>query len=115
MESGSVLQKQGRPKSRPKEFIADKAYDSRSFRTWLRSCGIKICIPAFERRKRRSPKRGRPIKLSAGYRQRWKIERCFAWMDNCWRLIVRYERRAELYRSVCLLVIILWTFEIVSI
>jgi transposase len=107
MESVSVPQERGRPKNRPKELIADKAYDSRAFRNWLRGRGIKICIPTFERRKRRSPKRGRPIKLSASYRQRWKIERCFAWMDNCRRLVVRYERRAELYRSFFIFLLIL--------
>jgi hypothetical protein len=45
--------------------------------------GIKPTIPTFERRKRRQPKRGRPIKTGANDRQRWKVERCFGWMDNC--------------------------------
>jgi hypothetical protein len=33
MESVSDPQKRGRPKNRPKELIADKAYDIRTFRT----------------------------------------------------------------------------------
>ena len=32
---------QGRPKQRPKELVADKAYDSKRFRRWMRSKGIK--------------------------------------------------------------------------
>lgn len=70
MGSVKVPQKRGRPKNRPKELVADKAYDSRAFRNWLRSRGIKVCIPTFERRKRRSPKRGRPIKVSSSYSSR---------------------------------------------
>jgi len=42
----------GRPKQRPKELVADKAYDSKSIRGWLRSRGIKPTIPAYERRAR---------------------------------------------------------------
>jgi transposase len=108
MESVCVPQKRGRPKNRPKELIADKAYDSRAFRNWLRKRGIKICIPTIQRRKRRSPKKGRPIKVSSSYQQRWKIERCFAWMDNYRRLVVRYERFVEHYKAFCLVALILW-------
>jgi hypothetical protein len=51
----------GCPKQRPKELVADKAYDSSSFRGWLRSWGIKPTIPSYQRRERKRPKRGRPI------------------------------------------------------
>lgn len=36
LQSISGLQKSGRPKSRPKELVADKAYDSAEFRHKLR-------------------------------------------------------------------------------
>lgn len=103
-----VPQKRGRPKTRPKEVVADKAYDSRAFRQHLRRRGIKPTIPTFERRKRNTPKRGRPLRLGAGYRQRWKVERCFGWMDNCRRLVVRYDRKLHIYRAFCLVAVILW-------
>jgi hypothetical protein len=48
--------------------VADKAYDSHELRQRLRRRGIKPTIPTFERRQ---PKRGRPIKPGASYRQRW--------------------------------------------
>jgi Transposase DDE domain len=37
----------GRPKQRPEEVVADKAYDSRRFRKWLRSKGIIPTIPPY--------------------------------------------------------------------
>ena len=103
-----VAQKRGRPKTRPKELVADKAYDSADFRRTLRRRGIKPTIPTFERRPRKYPKRGRPLRTGPAYRQRWKVERCFGWMDNCRRLVVRYERHLHLYKAFCLVAIILW-------
>jgi transposase len=108
-----VPQKRGRPRTRPKELVADKAYDSRDFRQRLRRRGIKPTIPTFERRQRRRPKRGRPIKTGAGYRQRWQVERCFGWLDNCRRLVVRYERTVEHYHAFCLIAIILWCLNLI--
>jgi transposase len=106
-----VPQRRGRPKTRPKELAADKAYDSRKFRQTLRQRGIKAAIPTFERRKRKKPKRGRPIRVGESYQSRWKVERCFGWMDNCRRLVVRYDRHLHIYRSFCLLAIILWSID----
>ena len=103
--------KRGRARTRPKELIADKAYDSREFRQRLRRRGIKPTIPTFERRKRTKSKRGRPIAVGLSYRQRWKIERCFGWMDNCRRLVVRYERHLRLYKAFCLVAVILWCVD----
>ena len=107
-----VPQKRGHPRTRPKELVADKAYDSREFRQRLRRRGINPTIPTFERRKRRKPKRGRPIKTGASYRQRWKVERCVGWMDNCRRLVVRYEPAVEHYHAFCLIAIILWSINL---
>jgi transposase len=106
-----VPQKRGRPKSRPKELVADKAYDSAAFRQLLRRRGIKPTIPSFQRRKPKNPKRGRPLRVGPAYRHRWKVERCFAWMDNFRRLVVRYERRLHLYRAFCLLASILFALN----
>jgi transposase len=78
LQTISVPRQRGRPRTRPKELVADKAYDSADFRRNLRRRGIRPTIPTFERRKR-----GRPLSVGAGYRQRWKVERCFGWMDNC--------------------------------
>jgi transposase len=101
----------GDPKTRPKELATDKAHDSRGCRCMLRQCGIKPIIPSFARPKDAKPKPGRPIRVGAGCHQRWKIERCFSWLDNCRRLVVRYDRHLHLYRSFCLLAIILWCVD----
>jgi transposase len=108
-----VPQPRGRPRTRPKELVADSAYDSRGFRQRLRRQGIKPTIPTSERRTRRQPKRGRPIKTGAGYRQRWKVERGCGWMDNCRRLVVRYERIVEHYHAFCLIATILWCINLI--
>jgi transposase len=108
-----VPQPRGRPRTRPKKLVADRAYDSHAFRQRLRRRGIKPTIPTFARRERQKPKRGRPIKRSASYRQRWKVERCFGWMDNCRRLVVRYERAVEHYQAFCLIAIILWCVNLI--
>lgn len=99
-----VPQKRGRPKTRPKELVADKAYDSRKFRQWLRRKGMKPTIPRFERRARTKPKRGRPFApVGAGYKQRWKVERTFAWLQSFRRLLVRHERHVQNFRGFCLI------------
>jgi transposase len=97
----------GRPKQRPKELVADKAYDSRSFRGWLRSRGIKPTIPSYQRRERKRPKRGRPIETGASYAERWKVERTFAWLGNFRRLLVRQERYLPTFRAFFLVAFIL--------
>ncbi len=102
-----VPQRRGRPRTRPKELVADKAYDSRSFRMGLRRRGIKPTIPTIQR-KSRKPRRGRPIRVGEGYRRRWIIERCFGWMNNYRRLVVRYDRYLHIYRAFCLIAFIIW-------
>jgi transposase len=106
-----VPQPRGRPRVRPKELIADKAYDSRTFRRALQHRGIKVTIPTYERRHRKKRKSGRPIHTGLSYHNRWKVERSFAWMDNCRRLVVRYDRSLEHYKAFCLLAIILWCIK----
>ena len=51
----------GRPRQRPDELVADKAYDSKRFRRWLCSKRIKPTIPSYERRARKQPKPGEPV------------------------------------------------------
>jgi transposase len=97
----------GRPKQRPEELVADRAYDSKRFRRWLRSRGIKPTIPPYLRRKRKRPKRGRPVKGGPGYAERWKVERTFAWLGNFRRLLVRQERYLFTFRAFLLVAFIL--------
>jgi transposase len=108
LATAKVPQRRGRPRTRPQELVADRAYDSRAFRPRLRPRGIKPTSPAFVRGHRRRPKRGRPICTGPSYRQRWQVERCFGWMDHDRRLVVRYERAVAHYQAFCLIAIIFW-------
>jgi transposase len=108
-----VPQARGRPRTRPQELVADKADDSRAFRRALRRRGIKPTMPTFARRSSKHPKRGRPIRTGPNYRQRWKVERCFGWMDNYRRLVVRYERAVEHYKAFYLIAIVLWCVQLI--
>lgn len=90
-----VAQHRGRPKTRPATLVADKGYDSAGFRKYLRGRGIRPCIPY---RRGRRPRPG-PAPDLAGYRQRWHVERTFAWLGGYRRLVVRFERSVAAYRG----------------
>ena len=100
-------QRGGRPKQRPKELVADRAYDSDLFRRWLRSRGIKPTIPAYLRRERKRPKWGRLVKVGPGSAERWKVERTFSWLGNFRRLLACHERHLFTFRAFVLVAFIL--------
>ena len=78
--------KRGRPRRRPKKLHADKAYGGRPIRRALRRRGI---TPRIARK-------GIEDSTRLG-RHRWVVERTFAWMARFRRLVVRYERRADIH------------------
>ncbi|MGQ0842000.1 transposase, partial [Actinokineospora sp.] len=65
---------------------ADKAYDSRDLRAWLRNRGI---VPRLARK-------GIESNTRLG-RHRWVIERTMAWLFGYRRLTIRYERHGDLF------------------
>ncbi|MEU1520217.1 transposase, partial [Streptomyces sp. NPDC005811] len=70
----------GRPRCRPDQVIADKAYSSRGFRAYLRKRGIAHTIPEKTDQQRHRHNRGRqggrpPGFDRAAYRRRNMIER----------------------------------------
>ena len=90
----------GRPRSRPAQVVADRAYHSAALRRYLRQRGIKCCIPPLRRPARWRPRRGRPITARReDYAKRWVVERTFAWLGNQRRLLVRHERLLATYRG----------------
>jgi transposase len=86
----------GRPKSRPKRLIGDRAYDSDNLRKDLRNRHIELICPHRKNRKKPKVQDGRKLRR---YRKRWKIERTFSWISNYRRLVVRYERRISVYQA----------------
>jgi transposase len=98
----------GRPKQRPKKLVADRGYDSSAFRRALRLWGIAMCIPPKRRPAKWRAKRGRPVLARKdGYRQRYTVERSFAWLGNFRRLLVRWERLFIVYRGFFTLAVLL--------
>jgi hypothetical protein len=69
--------RRGRPRTRSRELMANRAYGIQAFRRYLRRRGIKATICTSVRQPERHPKRGGPIRTGPQYRRRWKVERCF--------------------------------------
>jgi transposase len=83
-----VRGKVGRPRKRPDRVTADRGYDFDRYRRQLRERGIK---PEIARRK--------TAHGSGLGRYRWVVERTFAWLHQFKRLLVRYDRRAEIHEA----------------
>lgn len=84
---------------RPHHLIADRGYDSRRVRIWLRQRRIRAVIP---RRRlaagRRNRRRGRPPQIPAVlYAQRNAVERFFGWLKEHRRIATRFEKLADAY------------------
>ena len=78
--------RRGRPRSRPDKLHADKAYDIKRCRRYLRRRGIACRIARIGIES--SEKLGR---------HRWVVERTLAWLGRFRRLAVRYERDDALH------------------
>ena len=101
----------GRPKTRPKEVLADAAYDTESIRRYLRRRGIKSNIPS-NKRNQKKPSKGRPTRFeSESYKKRGAVERFFGWLKLGFRRIsVRHERLEVCFAGLILLAsfLIIW-------
>ncbi len=77
----------------PTRLIGDRGYDSDVLDGHLMDeYGIEMI--AANRRGRTPMQDGRPLRRA---RRRWKIERLFAWLHNCRRVVTRWERHVENY------------------
>ncbi|MGW7189508.1 IS5 family transposase [Streptomyces sp. NPDC054838] len=104
----------GRPRCRPEHVIADKAYSSRDFRSYLRRRGIGHTIPEKSDQKRHRRNRGRRGGRPTGfdseiYRRRNTVERCFNQLKGFRGIATRYEKTATSYEAaVTLASLLLW-------
>lgn len=88
-----------KPRTRPKDIIADASYDTKEIRRYLKRRGIKANIPT-NIRNRKVAKRGRPTRLKRkGYSiGRSGVERFFGWLKGGFRRVaLRYERLASTF------------------
>ena len=84
----------GRPRTRPKRVIGDKAYDSDPARKRLRKRGINLLVP--HRKNHRNVNR-QDDRLWDRYRRRYTVERTFSWITNYRRIVVRYEHHINMF------------------
>ena len=90
----------GKRRRRPKRLGLDTGYESEPLRRELRKRGISPTAPY-----RKNPvtvPRGRPPKdkhEKRYCRQRWKVERSFAWINTAQRLARFLERDQKAYRA----------------
>jgi transposase len=78
----------GRPRRRPDAVVADRGYDHDKHRRLVRALGVKPVIA------RRRTEHG-----SGLGRVRWVVERTFAHLHHFKRLLVRFDRRAEIHEA----------------
>jgi transposase len=84
----AVAGRPGRPRRRPDTLVADRGYDYDKYRRLLRQRGIKPVIA------RKQTEHGSGLGTT-----RWVVERAFAHLHQFKRLLVRYERRAEMHEA----------------
>ena len=78
----------GRPRQRPQRLIADRGYDHDKYRRLVWQRGVKPIIA------RRQTEHGSGIG-----RQRWVVERTFAWLHSRRRLLIRTDRRDDIHEG----------------
>ena len=83
-----IHRRRGRPRFRPAKLHADKGYDYHRAHAALRRRGIMSRIA----------RKGIHSSARLG-RHRWVVERTVAWLNQMKRLIIRYERRADIHEA----------------
>ena len=83
-----VRGRRGRPRHRPDQLYADRAYDHDTYRRQVQAKGIQPHIA----------RRGQPHGSGLGV-FRWVVERTIAWHHGMKRLRIRWERRDDIHEA----------------
>jgi transposase len=92
----------------PEKLIGDKAYDSDKLDERLaQERGIELIAPHKSNRKKPKTQDGRKLRR---YKNRWRIERLFAWLQSFRRLVTRYEYHLDNFfgfaRLACIIILL---------
>ena len=85
----------GRPRTRPKRVIGDKAYDSDPARKTFEETRNQPCSLLIGRNHRNVNRQD--DRLWDRYRRRYTVERTFSWIGNFRRIVVRYENHINMF------------------
>jgi len=84
----------GRPRTRPRQLLGDKAYSSPRIRCYCRRRGIRAVIPRRKDELHRK-RHGRPPGFdSATYRRRSAVEQAVGWLKECRSVATRFDKLA---------------------
>lgn len=74
----------------PRRLIGDRAYDGDPLDERLRELGVETVSPRRKSRVKPATQEEGPLE---GHKERWRVERLFAWLQNHRRVLVRHERK----------------------
>jgi len=81
----------------PEILVGDRAYDSDYHDVILQKQNINLVAPHRKNRRRKETQNQKEI--DEHYRERWRVERFFAWIKSARRLLVRFEKRSFVFQS----------------
>lgn len=79
----------------PKILVGDRAYDSDKHDDKLSKIDIKLIAP--HRKNRTKAHTQNKEELNIFYKERWRVERLFAWMKSARRLLNRYDKISTVF------------------
>ena len=95
LQSITIKQRAKRSRKRPQVLVADKGFDSKKIRSYLRTRGIASVIPEKKPRGKRRRKGRKPKFDKQLYKERNIIERLINWLKDNRRLATRYDKLAS--------------------
>ncbi len=94
MSAVRLPRRRGRPRTRPRRLLGDRAHSTPAIREHCRRRRITAVLPQRSDEKRRR-KRGRPLAFDpAVHRRRDAAERCVGWPKGCRGVATRFEKLA---------------------